>query len=126
MITIYRNVKRNSNDIGIEEKIVNFFKQNPNPEDKAVHNIAESEGIDPDVLEAKIYQFVSALLSGGLSFEKDISHISDDKIKQGIEVEMEHVDKNNPFSIFIARKIEIDHLIEDIDYYDKLAKIEGK
>jgi hypothetical protein len=71
-------------------------------------------------------QFIAALMQGGLSKDKDISNISEEKIIKGIVVEMEHVDKNNPFSEIIARKIVIDHLVEDINYYEKLAKMENE
>jgi len=41
------------------------------------------------------------------------------QLKKGIKVEMEHTTDKN-----IAREIATDHLWEDLDYYDKLAKIE--
>jgi hypothetical protein len=43
------------------------------------------------------------------------------KIEQGIKVEMEHTTDEK-----VAREITTDHLWEDLDYYVKLAKMEGK
>jgi len=43
------------------------------------------------------------------------------QLSKGIKVEMEHTSNKN-----IAKKIAMDHLIEDINYYIKLEKIESK
>lgn len=115
--------KYNSNK-SIEQKIFDFFVNNPNPDDSKVHAFAESNNIEPSQLEEKIYQLISGIVSGGLSAGKNISNIPEEKIKIGVEIELEHVDKNNPFAYLIARKIAIDHLIEDINYYEKLIKME--
>jgi len=45
--------------------IVKFFKQNPNPSDDQVHELAESLGIDAHELEAAIYSLLSEYLSKG-------------------------------------------------------------
>lgn len=44
-----------------------------------------------------------------------------EKIKQGMKVELEHTTDKN-----IAREIATDHLWEDLDYYEKLAKMEKR
>ena len=44
-----------------------------------------------------------------------------DKVSNGINVEMEHTS-----SIPIALEIALDHIYEDLDYYNKLKKIEAK
>lgn len=44
-----------------------------------------------------------------------------DKVSDGINVEMEHTS-----SIPIALEIALDHIYEDLDYYNKLEKIEAK
>jgi len=68
--------------------------------------------------------FINAIMNGGFSKGKDISSLPEEMIKNGADVEMEHVEKGNPFSSTIARKIAIDHLFEDLNYYEKLAKME--
>ena len=44
-----------------------------------------------------------------------------ERVNQGKRIEMEHTTDVN-----IAKEIALDHLWEDLDYYDKLAKIEKK
>lgn len=41
------------------------------------------------------------------------------QLKKGVKIEMEHTKKHS-----IAKEIALDHLDEDLYYYDKLAKIE--
>lgn len=60
------------------------------------------------------------LIHGGLADNKSPSDFDEDAIKQGIKVEMEHTD--NPM---VAREIAMDHLTEDPEYYDKLARMEA-
>jgi hypothetical protein len=120
-ITIYRKKIKNQNE-GIESKIFEFFKEYPNPEDSQIHDFALREGIEPSQLEAKIYQLISAFVSGGKS--KGKTDFNPDQLAKGIKVEVEHVDELNPFARLIAEKISRDHLSEMDDYYDKLAMIE--
>jgi|WetSurMetagenome_2_1015567.scaffolds.fasta_scaffold98175_2 hypothetical protein len=120
-ITIYRKKVKNQDD-SIESKIVGFFREYPNPADDQVHNFAKELNIDPSQLEAKIYQLISCIISGGKS--KGRTDFNPDQLAKGLAVEMEHVDEMNPFAELIAEKISKDHLSEMDDYYDKLAMIE--
>ena len=43
------------------------------------------------------------------------------KVFQGIKIEREHTTDDET-----AMEIALDHLWEDLDYYDKLKKVEGK
>ena len=43
------------------------------------------------------------------------------QLKKGIKVEMEHTKKHS-----VAKEIALDHLGEDLYYYEKLEKVEGK
>ena len=55
--------------------------------------------------------------------EKDVEDEQEEmqsKIERGIHVEMEHTGDRQ-----VAEKIARDHLAEDDDYYEKLAKMEG-
>jgi len=55
---------------------------------------------------------------------KDISLVEKkvkDAIIQGTKIEMEHTDNKQ-----VAKKIAMDHLYEDLEYYNKLKKIENK
>jgi hypothetical protein len=79
-------------------------------------------------LTDKIKLIQEALLEGGLSDNITILDIAKkhgtstlqikDQIQKGLKVEREHTTDNN-----IARKIAMDHLVEDPSYYDKLAKL---
>ena len=46
----------------LKDKIMEFFKKNPNPPDSKVHAFAEEQGIDPDDMETAIYAILSSLL----------------------------------------------------------------
>jgi hypothetical protein len=46
----------------IRDKLIAFFKENPNPEDDQVHEFADSLDIEPDELEDEIYALVTSLL----------------------------------------------------------------
>lgn len=47
----------------VRDEIMRFFKENPNPPDSKVHELAEKLNIDPHKLEAAIYSILSELLS---------------------------------------------------------------
>jgi hypothetical protein len=57
---------------------------------------------------------------GNYSFE-EYKKIFNSKLKEGIKTEMEHTTSSS-----IAKEIAMDHLWEDLNYYDKLKKIESK
>jgi len=70
-------------------------------------------------------------IEGGLSDDMTLQDMADyhdvsiytiiDKVSEGINVEMEHTSDTS-----IALEIALDHIYEDLDYYSKLKKIEGK
>jgi hypothetical protein len=68
------------------------------------------------VLDVKTYTPTYIANFHGVSFK----HIMD-QLKKGIQVEMEHTT-----NIKVAREIALDHLLEDPNYYTKLAKMENK
>jgi hypothetical protein len=47
----------------IQNQIIQFFRDNPNPPDSKVHELAESLDIDAHELEAAIYRLLSQLLA---------------------------------------------------------------
>jgi len=104
-----------------KENEIKIYRQNKN-----VLKYNSAISLDPYLAlnEDEKDKFINTLIHGGLSKDKDISKIPEDKIKQGIEVEMEHVDKDSIYAEAIAKKIACDHLFEDLNYYNKLAKIE--
>ena len=55
------NKAREEDDL--DSKIMGFFKNNPNPEDAQIHQLAESLGMRPDELETKIYSILSSNIS---------------------------------------------------------------
>ena len=109
-----------------KEKLLQFFIDNPYPDDFKLHEFADSMGIDTHILEGEVYKILSTFLSGGFAKEKGISEKDVDKgqLEKGIKVEYEHVDKKSDYADMIAKRIALDHLAELDDYYDKLEIIE--
>ena len=102
----------------LEIKIVDWFVDNPYPDDKKVHALAESLNMDEHELERHIYAILSSILSEGKSTKK-LEDFDKKEVEMGMKVEMEHTS----FPA-IARKISHDHLSEIPDYYTRLAKME--
>lgn len=105
----------------IRQKIMDWFKDNPNPQDKDVHGFAEKEGIEPDMFEQEIYGILSSFASNGRFNEKNLSEddFDENEIKMGIKVESEHTD-----CPIMAKRIAMDHLSEIKNYYTLLKKME--
>ena len=102
----------------VENKIIEFFKNNPYPDDSKVHALSDKLGIDTHKFEAMIYKILSSFLSEGKA--KDFNGNYDSKeIAMGIKVEMEHTTCK-----LIAERIAMDHLAECPDYYTRLDEME--
>lgn len=56
-------------------------------------------------------------IKGGLADKKNPQDFDQQTLMQGIHIELEHTG-----DIMIAMEIAMDHLAEDLDYYDKLAQ----
>lgn len=111
---------KESEEDDIHQDIIDFFLDNPNPEDEQVQDFAEELGIDPDELEQHIYMILSNLLRNvGKHRDADARDFDEDELKRGIEIEMEHTD--DPY---IALEIAKDHLAEIPDYYTRLDIME--
>lgn len=103
----------------IEQKIIEFFVENPYPEDSKVHNFAKELGIEPDDFETKIYKILSSFLSEGKSKSKNVD-INSELLEKAIKIEMEHTTSRE-----ISLKIVKDHVAElGWEYYDALIKME--
>jgi hypothetical protein len=105
----------------IEDKIIEFFKNNPSPKDHAeVHKYAEELGIEDSKFEEMIYKLIGSFLGYGKS--KDFKGTYDPKqLEAGIKIEMEHTNNTK-----IAERIAKDHLAEFSTYYTYLAEMEKK
>ena len=57
-------------------------------------------------------------MPGGLADKKKPSDFDSKQIEKGVKVEMEHTDDPE-----IAAKIALDHLVENIRYYEYLAEM---
>lgn len=104
--------------------VIDFFEQNPNPVDDAVHQYAEENGYDNHQFENVIYRLATIaaeLLRGGRSseMELDVATVDPQQLEMGVEIEYEHT--TNPA---IAKKIALDHLAELPDYYTRLQQME--
>jgi hypothetical protein len=72
------------------------------------------------LLEKAIENYSGDRLKGGLSDDKEVNDFPMSAIKSGVKVELEHTQDIN-----IALEIVMDHLTEDVKYYEKLETIEG-
>ncbi len=102
----------------VQNKLIKFFIENPNPPDSKVHAYAEQHGIDPDKIETEIY----GILSNIINFPKiKESEVDPKELAMGNKVEMEHTS----FPA-IATRIALSHLKEIPDYYTRLKKMEDE
>lgn len=110
----------------IRDKLTTFFKENPYPQDSAVHKFAEDNNIPTDELEAETYKMLCTFISFGKANGEGLTakDVDPKELKMGIEVEYEHVDKDSPYGKKMAERIALDHLAEFGDYYTRLAKME--
>jgi len=72
-----------------------------------------------EVLKKKLNQKSPDLIPGGKADNKSPSDFPQDALQQGFKHEKEHTSSPD-----IAKEIAMDHLTEDVDYYEKLKKIE--
>jgi tRNA nucleotidyltransferase/poly(A) polymerase len=70
---------------------------------------------------SKIKLSIKDKIPGGLGDNVPFSDFSPKKIEKGKKIELEHTDDPE-----IAKEIAKDHLVEDINYYEKLEKMEKK
>ena len=110
----------------LEDKIIAFLSENPNPADKDLHAWAEKEGFDVHQVETVIYKLATSMvkfLTGGMSVQKGVTSkgVNADELKMGIKVEKEHTTDADT-----AERIATDHLSEIPDYYTRLKKMEDE
>jgi len=109
----------------IEKQVADFLKDNPDPSDTQIHNLAEELNMEPDDLEEIVYSMLTSFVSGeekipgGKADGLDESEFPEKAIEMGERVEMEHT--NDPE---VAREITKDHLVESPEYYEYLDKME--
>lgn len=116
--TVLMEAELSNKEMELRKKLVKWLMKHPYPKDTAVHEYAQSIGIEESKLETEIYAILSSVLSEGKSKGKDVPH-DPKELEMGIKVEMEHT----PCPL-IARKIALDHLVEIKDYYSRLKKME--
>lgn len=107
----------------LRDNLMEFFKKNPNPPDEKVHALADTLGIEHDIMEAEIYSILSSFLANGRFNEtgKIEAEFPEDELEKGIEVEMEHTNCKK-----MAKRITLDHLAEFPTYYTALLKMEDE
>jgi len=114
------NKKLVNEQINIHSNIISFFKKNPNPNDKQIHDLSDELNIDPSELENHIYMLLSNFVNNvGKHNDVPDSKFDQKELKMGIGVEKEHTDDES-----IAKNIAKDHLSEIPDYYTRLTKME--
>ena len=102
----------------LQERVIEFFRENPNPTDNEIHEFAGNLGINKHKFEEVIYKLLGDILGYGRSIGFEGEYDSH-QLAMGIKVEMEHT--NNKI---ISEKIAKDHLAEISDYYTRLDKME--
>jgi hypothetical protein len=130
-------------DQDIKNRIINFFKQNPKPNDQMVHNLSKQLNINPHELETIIYEILSGFLNPAPTIEgikveerirEDENIFDDGEIETGIKVEKEHKQtilkiindaKNGQIKplLYYYKLIALDHIKEDNAYYQKLLSL---
>jgi hypothetical protein len=103
--------------------VFDFFAQNPAPNDEAYHEFAESNGFDVHAAEAAAYALAGKyimFLRGGKSQGLDPNSVDPEQLQMGIDIESEHSD--DPTT---RKKIALDHLAENPQYYTMLQQVEG-
>jgi hypothetical protein len=125
---LLRMARRLEAKADIDKEVLGFFKDNPNPDDDALHKWAEGKGYDVHEVETAIYKLATLYVKfavDGKAAEKGFTEDKADKkeLKRGIEVEQEHTtDKDT------AKRIALDHEAESPDsplgYYEALLVME--
>lgn len=64
----------------MENELINWLRQNPDPSDDEVHNFAKSKGMAPEEVEEIIYSLLSKKLQGAESFKEQFNGEDTDKI----------------------------------------------
>ena len=90
-------------------------------------------GMNFGKIASKIAQGWQDEIQGGLADDKTPQDFDPQSLIKGLVVELEHVNteahellKQDPESVHKAMEIAMDHLTEDPEYYEKLAKMEGQ
>lgn len=87
-------------------------------EKRALRDYAKELGVEMNIGDPGVRQ---EEVRGGLARKKGLkaSDVDPKKLAAGAKIEMEHTDDEK-----LARRIALDHLAEDINYYEKLKKVE--
>jgi len=109
-------IKKSVSDI--HNTIIEFFRNNPYPDDTVIHNLAQLLRQDPDNFEGHIYMILSSIINEGKSVHYD-GEYNPEELAEGIKIELEHTTDIN-----LSEKIAKDHLAEIPDYYTRLKKME--
>ena len=126
---IMKNVKKIAEEIvkvNLENEVIGFLKENPNPSDADLHKWAEGKGYDVHNVETAIYKLATVMvqfLTGGRANEKGVTKADVDskQLAMGIKVEYEHTPNKET-----SERIALDHLAELKDYYTRLDKMESE
>ena len=103
--------------------IMDFFSQNPNPQDVDFQAFAEQNGMDVSQANTLAYVLASKtvnLLRSGASVEDqlDPNTVDPEQLQMGIEIEQRHTT-----DMPIAKKLALDNLAIDPEYYTMLQQI---
>lgn len=106
----------------LKERVSEFLKKNPNPEDEEVHALAQRLKVPKDKVEEAVYAALSSFSAHGRAKEKGFSpkDAKPSELSAGVKVEKEHTDDPK-----MAKRIATDHLAEFPDYYTRLKKMEA-
>jgi hypothetical protein len=103
------------NSIKVQNDVINGVKSGSN-----VADIANKAGITECQVNQTMYDLIKSLFSEGKSIQNG-GPVDKEQLAKGIMVESEH--SSNPL---ICRKISLDHLAENKDYYIYLEEMEKK
>lgn len=111
-------VEKTIKEVGLQQKIIEFFRKNPIPSNKKIESFSKNLGIEHHHFEEEVYKMFGSIISEGKS-KKYRGGFDSDQLKMGISVEREHTNNKH-----LAEKIARDHLSEIPDYYTRLKEME--
>lgn len=114
----------NSNELLFLSFMHDYLKDNDNIDNNAINEFMKENNLSKIDVQKIVFKMASLFvnfMTHGLSITKfaNLKNIKPGQISKGIKVEYEHTSKK-----CISRKIDLDHLAEIPDYYDRLEKME--
>lgn len=80
-------------DMELSQKLIDFFRDNPNPTDEQIHAFATEQGMTPDDVEEQIYSMISDFVRGK---EKGTTNKETNERDPQISIQRQHQQREAP------------------------------